>query len=469
MGQEILHKHFKPSDYELFSKNLKMETNLLNEMSQANKFSNHSPVGGFEIEGCLIDSDFHPAPLNQEFLTRLNNPLVTSELAKFNIELNNVPRSLSKKVFTLFENDLHKVFKDADKVAEELNTRVLLTGILPTLLPEDLSLQNMTNLKRYHALNDVVLKARGNKPLLMDITGNDHLKLTHNSVMMESTTTSFQVHMQTPYEQSHHYYNAAIIASAPIIAIAANSPFLFGKQLWHETRIPVFEQAIVTPDKQQRVSFGSGFAEQSIIECFNQNQNEFPPLLPMIFDDKPEKFKHVSLHNGVIWRWNRPLIGFDEDGTPHVRIEHRILPAGPTIKDMIANAVFFYGITQSLVKKSTTTSLMTFEQAKNNFYQTAKNGLNTKIYWAERYINTKMLILDTLLPLAREGLNDLNIDSIDIDYYLDIINKRTESGQTGAEWQIQHMKYKNCTVKQLTKDYLHHQHLDLPVHTWSHR
>ncbi len=468
MGQEIAHEHFSASDFELFLKNLSRETRLLNQMFKAGEFSSRSPVGGFEIEGCLVDANFHPAPVNKEFLRRFNNPLATSELAKFNIELNNDPHPLNGKVFSQFENELHQVFKGADKVAAELQARVLLTGILPSLVADDLNLNNMTDMKRYHALNDVILKARESKPLQMDISGGEQLHLTHDSVMMESTTTSFQVHMQTPWKDAHHYYNASIIASAPLMAIAANSPFLFGKQLWHETRIPVFERSIVTKDKQQRVSFGSGFAKESILECFNENQSQFPPLLPMNFDSKPEKFKHISLHNGVIWRWNRPLIGFDNNATPHVRIEHRILPAGPTIVDMIANAVFFYGVTQSLVKRLKQGDFMSFEQAKDNFYRSAKFGLHTDIQWGNKTVKPKALILETLLPLAQDGLQDLNIDSGDIDHYLGIIATRTENQQTGAEWQIQHMQSAHCTLKQLCKDYLHHQHQDSPVHTWSH-
>ena len=468
MGQEILHKHFTPADFKLFSENLKIETNLLNDLFKAGKFSSKAPVGGFEIEACLIDANLRPAPINKEFLARLKEPLVTSELAKFNIELNNEPHALADKAFSKFETDLHQNFKNADEIANELDARVLLTGILPTLVADDLSLKNMTDMKRYHALNDVVLNARHGKPLKINISGTDNLSFTHDSVMLESTTTSFQVHMQTPWQDAHHYYNASIIASAPLMAIAGNSPFLFGKQLWHETRIPVFERAIVTTDKQQRVSFGRGFAKESILECFDENLNDFPALLPMVFDQKPEKFKHLCLHNGVIWRWNRPLIGFDEDGTPHVRIEHRILPAGPTISDMIANAVFFYGMTQSLFKQLKSSNLLSFEQAKENFYRTAKFGLHTEIEWDGKTVKPKSLILDTLLPLAEKGLLDLGIDSSDIKHYLEIIAKRTENGQTGAEWQIQHAKLNHCTMQQLTKDYLHQQHMGLPIHNWTH-
>ncbi len=468
MGQEILHEHFTSADFEQFQTHLKSETLLLNKLFKAGEFSSRAPVGGFEIEGCLVDRHYRPAPINKEFLERFNNPLATSELARFNIELNNLPHALGDKVFTLFEKELQQTFKDADRVASELHARVLLTGILATLVPDDLSLKNMTDMKRYHALNKVILDARRGKPLVLDISGKDHLQLTHDNVMMESTTTSFQVHMQAPWQDAHHYYNASLIASAPIMAIAANSPFLFGRQLWQETRIPVFERSIVTADRQQRVSFGKGFARQSIVECFNENLSDFPPLLPMLFEQKADRFKHLSLHNGVIWRWNRPLVGFDEDGTPHVRIEHRILPAGPTISDMLANAVFFYGITQSLVKELKNGEIMPFEQARENFYRTAKYGLNTEIQWNGKTVRPQSLILDKLLTLAQQGLLDLGIDSGDIEHYLGIIAERTANEQTGAMWQIQHMKQNNCSIEQLSRDYLHQQHLNQPVHTWSH-
>ncbi len=470
MGQEILHQHFSESDFQQFSEKLIIETILLKKRFNSGQLSSRKPVGGFEIEACLINSAYHPNPVNKAFLAQFDNPLATSELAKFNIELNNLPHPLKNKVFTQFEKEIHAVFKGADKAAEKLNTRVLLTGILQTLTTDDCCLNNMTNLKRYHALNNVVVHARQGRPVKLDISGVEDLKLTHDSVMLESATTSFQVHMQTPWQDAHHYYNASIIASAPVMAISGNSPYLFGKQLWHETRIPVFEQSVDTGDLQ-RVSFGSGFAKESIMECFDENLRDYPALLPMLFEDEPEKFKHLCLHNGVIWRWNRPLIGFDDDGKTHIRIEHRILPAGPTIADMIANAVFFYGLTQTYMKRlkqQKQSDIESFQQAKDNFYKAAKHGLHATLKWQGKQIKAQQLILDEMLPLAHSGLLDLGIDKDEIEHYLGIIKQRTKTGQTGAEWQIQHVKLNNCNMAELTKDYLHQQHLDQPVHTWKH-
>lgn len=470
MGQELSHSHFSKAESITFADRLQQETRLLRQKMEGGEFSSHAPVGGFEVEAWLVDSSLRPAPVNQVFFDRLNNPMATPELAKFNIELNNTPLSLTENCFQQFENELNTVFEEAVKVAQAIDTDVLLTGILPTVQASDFCLANMSEMKRYKALNETILKARDFKPLKLDIKGKDHLQLTKHSVMMEAATTSFQIHLQTPWKQAHHYYNASIIASAPLMAVSGNSPFLFGKQLWHETRIPLFEQAVDTGNGSKRVSFGNGYAESSICECFEENLRDYPVLLPMLFEDKADAFSHLRLHNGVVWRWNRPLIGFDSDSTPHIRIEQRILPAGPTITDMMANAVFFYGLTESIMKDITIHGKMPFEQAKDNFYQAAQNGLGATMKWGggtHEGSELQQLILDDLIPQATHDLKDLGISESAIDHYLGIIADRTKSGQTGAVWQINHLKNVDGDFTQLTDDYLHHQQTGQPIHTWT--
>jgi len=365
------------------------------------------------------------------------------------------------------------VFKDADKAAAQIDTAIALIGTLPSLQASDCNTRNMSAMKRYKALNEIILAARQHQPLSLDIQGGDSLQLTQDSVMMEAATTSFQIHLQTPWRLAHHYYNASIIASAPLMALAANSPYLFGKQLWQETRIPLFEQSVDTGSGFKRVSFGTGYAQDSIAECFTENVLDFPVLLPMLFEDEPDRFSHLRLHNGVIWRWNRPLVGFDPDGTPHVRIEHRILPAGPSMTDMIANAAFFYGLTQSLCRELAENSeqIMPFEQARDNFYQAAREGFQAEIIWSgQRHAGVELqkLIIDKLIPRAKKGLQSLNINTSSIDYYLDIIAGRTATGQTGAIWQIEHVKKTRGDMQALLRDYLSHQHQNIPVHSWEH-
>ncbi|WP_299876802.1 glutamate--cysteine ligase [uncultured Cocleimonas sp.] len=470
MGQEISHSHFTSEESKCFKELLIEETKLLKKQFEAGEFSSHKPMGGFEIEAWLVDKSLRPAPINNEFFDLFDNPLATPELAKFNIELNNTPLPLTGNSLKEFESEIRTVLSEADAVTEKLKSNIILIGTLPTAVADDFCLENMSSMKRYEALNEIVLNARNNKPLHLDINGEDHCHLTKHSVMIEAATTSFQIHIQTPWKQAHHYYNASIIASAPIMAIAGNSPVLFGDKLWHETRIPLFEQAIETGGKQ-RVSFGSGYAESSILECFEENLNDYSVFLPMIFNSQPKDFKHLSLHNGVIWRWNRPLVGFDPDGTPHIRIEHRILPAGPTVSDMMANATFFYGLTQSIMERISNQEKMPFETAKNNFYEAAQYGLQGEINWEGNTYSgdsLQQLIVDKLIPLAEQGLQQLDLEQASIDHYLNIIKERTISGQTGSVWQIYHLNQHHGDLTKMTADYLALQHIGQPVHTWAH-
>lgn len=470
MGQEVSHSHFTEEEMTLFRQRLIAETKLLKQQFEDGLFSSCAPVGGFEIEGWLLDDKMKPASVNDAFFEALNNPLATPELAKFNIELNNLPLPLKADAFNQFERDMLAVYDDARKAAIAVDSDVVLVGILPTLEARDCSLANMSEMKRYHALNDVVFKIREGRPLLFDIHAKDSLTMESDNLMFEAATTSFQIHMQMPWQQAHHYYNASIIASAPLMAMAANAPLLFSKQLWQETRIPLFEQSVDTGDGLRRVSFGTGYAKESIVECFEENLQEFAVLLPMLFDDDAEKFSHLRLHNGVIWRWNRPLVGFDDDGTPHVRIEQRILPAGPTLKDMVANAAFFYGLTQSLVNQiEQGIEKMPFVQAKDNFYQAAQNGLESTLVWNQKRYGgeaLKALLIDELIPLAAAGLSQLNIDADSSAEYLEIIKQRVQTGQTGAVWQLKHLEAVNGDLAQLTHDYMILQSANQPVHTW---
>ena len=350
MGQEISLSHFDEGDFTRFHQKLEQETLLLDKLIAQKTCSHRDPVAGFEIEAWLVDKNMRPSPINKHFLATLNDPLASTELAKFNIEFNCLPEPLTGHVFSGLHQQLQSIWGKACQHAESLDHKVVMIGILPTLKQEDLHLGNMSDMHRYRALNEQILHTRG-EPIHIDISGAEHLKIDHHDVMLEAATTSFQTHIQLPLQIAHHFYNASIIASAPMVALCANAPFLFGKELWHESRIPLFEQAVASggfggaaQGPLKRVSFGSDYARHSIIECFQENLLHFPVLLPVDQNSAVEAFGHLRLHNGTIWRWNRPLIGFDEDGTPHIRVEHRTPAAGPSVIDSIANAAFYYGL-----------------------------------------------------------------------------------------------------------------------------
>lgn len=468
MGTEVSQAHFSRSDFKRFQQQLQLETDYLIEQLSLNQFSNHPPVAGFEIEACLVNSQAQPSPVNTAFLEQVNHDLFTPELAKFNIELNTTPQPLGQHVFETFDNEIRQLLNTANGTAHDLDAQLLLTGVLPTLTTDHFCIENMSDMKRYHALNEQILKARNGAPLSLDIQGYEHLKMQHNSVMMESTTTSIQLHLQAPIKQAHHYYNASIIASAPVMALSGNAPYLFGKQLWHETRIPLFEQSIHLGNTPQRVTFGTGYVNH-IQECFIENTALYPVILPMLLEEPVEAFAHLSLHNGVIWRWNRPLVGFDPDDNPHIRIEHRVMPAGPAVTDMIANAAFYYGLTQYFAQYlQDHSNPIPFNDAKDNFYLAAKLGLQTQFNWSNQKVAVPQLILNDLMPLARKGLQQLQIDKDSIDYYLATIEARVKQGQTGATWQIDHVRKTGCSMQQLTQDYFELQKQGQAVHTWSH-
>ena len=468
MGSEIGRVHFSKEEWPEFARRLEKETDLLKEKLKAAECSQSSPVGGFEIEAWLTDNNMRPVSLNDEFLERFDSDMATTELAKFNYELNNRPRRLQNSAFTEFFEEMKSTCRHANRVASEMGIRTLIMGILPTLKPADFCLDNMSNMKRYRALNEQVLRERDGRPVELDILSDSaELKLSHNSVMLESAATSFQIHTQIPYREAHHYYNASILASAATVALSANSPLLFGRKLWHETRIPLFEQSVDTGEGQNRVSFGSGFLKESILECFTENIESYDVLLPILFEKSADTFEHLRLHNGTIWRWNRPLVGFDDDGTVHFRIEHRVMPSGPTLVDMLANAAFYYGLATMLAKECAGGHFACdFDTAKKNFYLAARYGLGSSIRWEERTVAIEKLILDTLLPLARKGLNELNINPNDAERYLEIIRERVKCGQNGAAWQLAYLEKYGDDMQKLTYAYWQHQQRGNAVHTW---
>ncbi len=466
MGQEITHESFTEQERAQFQTRLREETALLRARFEAGGFSRAPLVAGFEIEGWLVDADYRPNPVNRAFLEVLDSPLATPELARFNIELNVEPLLLAGDVFSHFERRLQKLYGQANDAAERIGARLLLTGILPTLRPEDCSLENMSEMKRYAALNAEIAKARHNAPIELKIDGVDHLHMQDDSVMLESATTSLQLHLQVPADEAHHYYNASIIASAPLLAGAVNSPFLFGRQLWQESRIAVFEQSVDAGGEPHRVSFGSGYADASIIECFEENLARYPVLLPELMDEPADRYCHLRLHNGAIWRWNRPLIGFDADGRPHIRIEQRVLPAGPTLTDMMANAAFYYGLTTTLYDEVRQGERMPFATARDNFYRAARSGLRAEIEWQGKRQPARRLIADTLLQKAMQGLEKLGVEVADAQYYLGIFEARIRSGQTGAQWQIDQVTRHGKSMAEMTRDYYHYQRTGMPVHAW---
>lgn len=474
MGQEIGKVRFAPKDFRVFEARLAEESALLRRELATGHFAKSNYVGGFELEAWLVDHNYFPAPINEAYLTRLNDPLVVPELSKFNVELNGTPQPLYGNALSRMETELTRTWQRCLDVAHELDASLVMIGILPTIHESQLVLKNISPLNRYFALNEQVLLQRAGKPININIMGREHLDIVHQDVMLEAATTSFQVHLQTPASEAVRYYNASIILSAPIVAACANSPFLFEKDLWDETRIPLFEQAVDLGgfhglmDKERRVTFGSGYLNDSPCECFEENLCSYPVLLPICSDTPPGQFAHVRLHNGTIWRWNRMLIGFDDAHAPHLRIEHRVIPSGPSIVDQIANAALYFGLAHFYARDTLAPEArMPFETARDNFYRSARDGLSVPITWLDGLeTDARALLLDELIPQAIHALKQLGIDRDEAEYYLGIVKARVASGQTGTAWQRTYAEKTGRDFLLLSAAYLREQRSGKPVHEW---
>ena len=469
MGDEIARRHFNAEDFTRFRRHLDQETELVGNLFAQDGFSHRGDIIGFELEAWLVDETGQPAAENSAFLRNLDNPLVVPELAAFNIELNGSPCAMTGRVFARLHDELAATWEACQQNARSQGLQLAIIGILPTISPDLLNSGSMSNMVRYQALNDRVLALRNGAPVEVDIEGSDTLRLSHDDVMLEAATTSFQIHLQCQPGLAARTYNAALAASAPMVALAANSPFLFGKSLWAETRIPLFEQAVsVGPRTPARVSFGSGYADDTLFEVFNENLFEHPILLPSASTELAYKLSHIRLHNGTIWRWNRPLLGFDFDGQPHLRIEHRVVPAGPTIADCIGNAAVYVGLVRALVgAEPPIESELDFAAARVNFYAAARWGLDARLRWRDRIYGARELLLEELLPAAASALGKFDIPADDIDRFVGIVTRRVESNTNGAAWQRRWVEKYGTDFSALTNAYIQAQESGEPVHEWS--
>lgn len=471
MGEEISHSAFTDEDFQTFERKLREETALLESWFAARKFYHGPHETGSELEAWLVGPDGRPAPKNVSFLESLDDPMVVPELSLFNIEFNTRPEHVTADAFEAMEKGLTATWEKAAAHAQSQGLDLLMIGILPTVGETDLTIEHMSNWERYKALNEQIFRMREGRPINLEIEGREKLSTTHFDVMLEAAATSFQVHLKVNQHSAARYFNASKLISSAMVAVAANSPYLFGKDLWDETRIPLFEQAISVDewDYSERVTFGVRYLDRCLSEVFVANRQRYEALLPMTFEGPPEEMHHLKLHNGTVWRWNRALLGTEPNGTPHLRIEHRVIPSGPTIHDCIANAAFYIGMVEVLAHlEDPLEEEIPYRHTRNNFYAAAAQGLQAEVLWKDRRrVCIRDLILETLLPMAREGLEKLGIAQASIDLYLGTIEARARSGQNGASWQRGYVAAHGKDMKALTLAYLERQKSGKPVHTWS--
>jgi len=407
---------------------------------------------GAEQEMFLVDRTWHPAPVVMEVLEKLGDGHFTTELGAFQIELNLEPERFGGDCFGRIERQLRGRLEQLERTTSPLGYGFVLTGILPTLRQSDLGLENMVPNPRYHALNHAMTELRGGA-YEVAIRGLDEIRVRHESVMGEACNSSFQVHLQCGAKEFANLYNIAQALAGPVLAPATNSPLLFGRRLWSETRIALFQQAVDTRSTSHerevpaRVNFGDRWVRHSVIELYREDIARFRTLVGIQFDEDPHaridqglapELKSLRLHNGTVYRWNRACYGIT-DGKPHLRIENRVFPSGPSTTDQVANGAFWYGLMLALAARyEDITKVMEFEDAKQNFVAAAREGLGAHLTWLEgRDYSATQLVLEHLLPLADEGLAAGGVDDDERRRYLGVIEQRVRTGRTGSRWMLQ--------------------------------
>ncbi len=490
MGEQNVERTSDEATRRAFMKALLNEVRAMEDMLAAGVFESDIRRIGAEQEMFLVDGAYRPAMTAMRILDEIDDPRFTHELGLFNLEANLSPLELGGDCLRRLEEETDEVVAIAREHAALVDSQVALVGILPTLTRDHLTLNAMVPTARYFALNEALLRLRGSD-FQFAIKGIDQLNFQHDNLMLEAANTSFQVHFQVGAGEFASLYNVAQAVTGPLLAACVNSPILLGKRLWHESRIAVFEnsidarsEALAARGLKPRVHFGDHWIEESVIEIFKEDIARFRVILTTEFEDDPigmvrrgeiPRLNALRLHNGTVYRWNRACYGISGNGKPHLRIENRVIPSGPTVVDEIANSAFFFGMMSRLSHAiDDIRDHLNFADVKSNFMSAARDGLRAQQVWFdERQMPAQQLILDELLPLADEGLREAGIDHDDIERYLGVIEQRVSKRRTGARWQLSSLENMSESgsmherLRALTASMVEQQKNGRPVSDWA--
>ncbi len=490
MGEEVKRTTYTSEHRQQYRRKVQVCLDVLETMLANSRFDADRPLTGMEIECNLVDGDYQPAMSNRYVLDAIADPAFQSELGAYNIEFNVPPRPLPGHTGLDLEADVRASLNDAEAKAAAGGAHIVMIGILPTLMPEHLDKDWMSESMRYEALNDSIFTARG-EDIPINIDGPEPLSWRAASIAPESACTSMQLHLQLAPEDFAANWNAAQVVAAAQLALGANSPYFFSHELWSETRIELFAQSTDTRPEElksqgvrPRVWFGERWID-SVLDLYQENIRYFPSLLPEVSDEDPlaelaagrtPHLHELRLHNGTVYRWNRPVYDV-VDGRPHLRLENRVLPAGPTVVDMLANSAFYYGMLRALSEdENPLWERMGFVVARANFLEAARNGMAAQVVWPGMgRVAARELVLTTLLPIADDGLRRWGVDAEVRDRFLGVIEGRASTGRNGASWQVSTVRTleaggmtRPAALAEMLRRYCEHMHSNEPVHTWDH-
>jgi CBS domain-containing protein/gamma-glutamylcysteine synthetase len=492
MGEQKVSRVYRDKQLQRYVRRLLDDVQALQYMLDHEWFESDIVRMGAEQEMALVYKDsLKPATVAVQALERMaHHPWLTSELAAFNLEVNLPPYELTGDCLSRSEKELNGYLDTIRKDLGEIGVDLVLAGILPTLRKNDLVMENLTPRDRYYALMHALKEMQLGQAFELRLTGIDELLVRHDSPLLEACNTSFQVHLQVAPKDFVRMYNIAQALTAPVLAVSANSPIVFGRRLWHESRIALFQQSIDTRsthdhmrERSPRVQFGSGWLRDSILQIYKEDIARFRTLissehdedsLAMLLQGKVPRLRALQVHNSTVYRWNRPCYGISDNGKPHLRIENRVIPSGPTVLDEMANAAFWLGSMMEMGHQvEDVTRRVSWEDVRDNFGKVARFGIDTQLNWFDdKKIGTIELVLDTLLPMAESGLRRAKVKEKDIRRYLGVVEERTRLHMNGARWQLRAFTKLRAETSQdealsaLTFSIMENQKTNAPGHTW---
>lgn len=490
MGIEIDHTDFSNEDFEHFRRRLQNNLKALEILLARRNFGEGDLSFGAELELYIVDSEGRPLHVNQEIQQQLNDPRLTLELNRYNLEYNFSPCLLKDHCFRTTQQEAQSVIAKINACADQWEGRAVPIGILPTLQQSDTGYHAMTPLVRFEALTKALTEIRGG-PFTIAIEGEDTLQLAMDDVTLEGANTSFQIHLRVPPREFSDFYNAVQLVTPLVVAMAANSPTLFGHRLWQETRIPLFKQSIDCRPKDSlhprpaRVNFGTNWIRDGAFELFAEASLLYRPILPKVDDEDAvaiarqggtPSLNELRLHQSSIWWWNRPV--YDPTGDGHLRIEMRALPAGPSLVDMLANAALAIGLAKLMQPKvRALLPAIPFTYCTANFYRAAQQGMDAELFWpsltqSEPEYFAVTDILAKLLPEIPEHLAAMGFVEEDYQPLMAVLKERLATRQTGARWQLQKLEelrqdlHKRDALVAMLKQYQENSNNNIPVAQW---
>jgi hypothetical protein len=430
-------------------------------------FDNHQSIVGFEYEFYAVDDgrwtrdrEGGSAPA----LTRVPRRLLEligfeKELGLHNAEMTTSPQPLNAHGLEAQESEVRARLEAALNCTRTEGMRLVSDGLWTVppagetareYLTDSIEVggvriaTNMSDAVRYHAM--------ANGPTAPDrfVLEAPHVRLEAETVMPESLITSIQPHYQVAHAADlPAYFNYALRVAGPLLALGVNSPFfppdLYGDAPaeaivadgWDEHRVAVFESVMNSGDLR-KVRFPR---DLDTVEEAVDRVVEDATMVPMPvsrgdrFDDR---FATLRRKHGTFWRWVRPVFDGATRSAANARIEFRLLPAQPTVRDSVAFQAAYAGLLESLTTREHPVADQDWEVAKENFYAAMREGLASDQRWitnAGEETTDAAALYEDLFAHAADGLRSAGLADDEVDYYLDPLRERAARGRTPADWK----------------------------------